>query len=501
MEKVQVKLPGTNYFDLSHDHMTTGKMGDLIPISCIECIPGDRHKIRTEGLVRLAPMTAPPYGTVNIKTESFFVPWRLLWPNFEKYYRNDEVVKPAPPFIKFQSGSVQPDSDENKLARYLGVPPSSTMGLPDLEVCAGPFAAYQLCRNEFYRDQNLQTPINFELVDGDNSANADLYFLGRRAWGRDYFTSGLPFAQKGPQVTIPVGNFQDVPVKVNDNGGTTLDGTPLDVPVDGEEVDEPLIPEDTLYAETSLLDAEATSINTWRKLIKLQEYYERLGRVGSRFIEVLKGFFGVSPTDARLQRPEYVCGSRSSVRISEVLNTTGTPEAPQGNMAGHGIGRVETEAEYYSVQEPGFLITIASVLPDTVYFQGLPRHLVRKGDVLDSFYFPQFAHLGEQPVYNQEVFAWTADADDRLETFNYQPIYAHHRFINSRISGNFQGNLLYWTFAREFADLPGFNADFIEAQPTDRVFAVQDGTDYLWMHWRLHIDSQRPMPIFGTPSI
>lgn len=500
MEKVEVMLPGKNMFDLSHDHITTGKMGDLIPFQVTQCIPGDRHKIRTSAIVRMAPMISPPYGRVRIKTSTFFVPDRILWDNFEEYYRNDQTPKKAPPTMTY--GEIEMTGDTGKHARYMGVPPYPTGGAPaSLVVNALPFAAVQCCYNEYFRDQNLESEVNYKLVDGDNSANAALYQLRRTNWQKDYLTSALPFAQKGPAVSIPVGNFQDVPVKINDDGGSTITATPSNIPVDGEAVTEPLIPENTLYAETSLLDAEATTINTWRRLLRLQEYYERLARVGSRFIEVLKGFFGAAPSDERLQRPEYICGSSSSMRISEVLNTTGTPDAPQGNMAGHGIGTISGDQEWYDVKEPGWLISFIRVLPDTVYFEGLARHLMPAGDVMDSYVWPQFANIGEQPVENQEVFAWTADPEERTETWAYQPIYASHRYQNSRISGDFQDTLKFWTMAREFGALPPFDSEFIKADPTDRIFAVQDGTDTLWMHIEIDLQSLRPLPIFGTPTV
>ena len=229
----------------------------------------------------------------------------------------------------------------------------------------------------------------------------------------------------------------------------------------------------------------------------MQEWLEKNARGGTRYIESILSHFGVKSSDARLQRPEYITGVKSPVIISEVLNTTGEDGGlPQGTMAGHGIAVSSGKSGSYYCEEHGFIIGIMSILPKTAYQQGIPKQFLKK-DTLD-YYFPSFANIGEQEVKNNELFAYTASAED---TFGYVPRYAEYKYMPSRVAGDFRTTLDYWHLGRIFETQPALNQTFIECKPenTTRIFAVEDGTDPLFCHVLNKIQAVRPMPKFGTP--
>jgi hypothetical protein len=319
-----------------------------------------------------------------------------------------------------------------------------------------------------------------------------------RAWEHDYFTSSLPFAQKGAAVDIPIGQIEaNAPLKIYDPSNTTLTGSPSSPTVLSGSANQGNIPPGSLFAETEGLDLGATTINDLRRAFRLQEWLEKNARGGTRYIENILMHFGVKSSDARLQRPEYITGVKTPVVISEVLNTTGEDAGlPQGNMAGHGVAVTTGKVGTYFCEEHGYIIGIMSVMPKTAYQQGVPKTYL-KNDPLD-FFWPSFAHIGEQPVTNNEIFAYTSTAN---ETFGYVPRYAEYKFMPSRVAGDFRTTLDYWHLGRIFNNQPSLNQTFIECTPEqcDRIFAVQSSEDYLYCHVLNKIRAVRPMPKFGTP--
>jgi hypothetical protein len=494
---IKLTKPQKNSFDLSHDVKLSAKMGQLTPILTLECVPGDKFNLGCESLVRFAPMIAPVMHRMDVSMHYFFVPNRIIWQNWEKFITdaNSGIVAP---FIPYNGNETNPYA---RFFDYMGIPTQSTSGT-STNFNALPFAAYQCIYNEYYRDQNLIAPVNYKLTDGTNVSNVDaLLTLRNRAWEHDYFTSALPFAQKGAAVDIPIGLVEgDLPVYLNSSSGTSLNGTPssVNVAAQGGRTD---VPADSLYADTSNAEIEPTTINDLRRAFRLQEWLEKNARGGTRYIESILSHFGVRSSDARLQRPEYITGVKTPVVVSEVLNTTGqTAGLVQGNMAGHGISISSGKSGSYYCEEHGYIIGIMSVMPKTAYQQGIPKTYL-KNDTLD-YYFPSFANIGEQPVQNNELFAYTSDGED---TFGYVPRYAEYKFMPSRVAGEFRNSLKYWHLGRIFATQPSLNSAFVECKPEDttRIFAVPDveeGEDPLYCHVYNKIQAVRPMPKYGTPS-
>jgi hypothetical protein len=504
---VQLIKPKKNVFDLSHDFKFSGDMGNLIPILVNECVPGDNFTISCEAMVRFAPMLAPIMHRVDVSMHYFFVPNRIIWENWQDFVINASVTAPVYPYVAVDSNTT---AAENKFLDYMGVPPYS--GTAPAYVNALPFAAYQCVYNEYYRDQNLVSSVNYQLVDGDNTPNkTSLLNMRKRAWEHDYFTASLPFAQKGNAVDIPIGAIegdaqihlnsaafpgetQPVNADVRPNGGT---GSPLwpslgySTPTPGST--------GQLFAATDGLEVQPGTINDLRRAMRLQEWLEKNARGGTRYTENILMHFGVKSSDARLQRPEYITGIKSPIVISEVLNTTGEASGlPQGNMAGHGIGVTSGKYGKYFCEEHGYIIGIMSVMPKTAYQQGIPRTYLKK-DTLDYFW-PSFANIGEQEVQNQELYAYTSTAED---TWGYVPRYAEYKYMPSRVAGEFRTSLDYWHLGRKFATQPALNQTFIECDPEDtkRIFAVTEGADTLYCHVYNKIKAVRPMPKFGTPML
>lgn len=494
------KIKG-NSFDLSHDVKMSLKFGNLYPTAWCECVPGDRFNCSVESLLRFAPLVSPVMHRMDVSFHYFFVPNRLLWDNWENYITNTKVggVLPAHPVIQMTGAS----PTTGTLSDYLGIPELSGMA-GTVTVNALPFAAYQAIYNEYYRDQNLITEVVTKALDGNNASNGtNLPIMRKRAWEHDYFTSCLPTPQKGASVDIPLG---DVQLKDPWQG---IGANPEFVKTDGSSATTGAISQagadiqaggvgPVAYDPKETLSVEPTTITDLRRAFKLQEWLERAMRGGSRYIEFIRSMFGVHSSDKRLQRPEYITGMKSPVVISEVLNTTGTDDAPQGNMAGHGVSVTSGKYGSYYCEEHGILMCIMSVMPKTAYQQGIPRKFLKVNDPFE-YYFEQFAHIGEQEVKNVEIYTHTTDVV-REETFGYIPRYSEYKFENNRTAGDFRSTLDFWTLTRQFGSAPALNQTFIECVPDTRIFAVEDGTDYLYAHVYHIIKANRKMPFFGSPK-
>jgi len=386
-QKVAMKRPDSNRFDLSHDRKFSFQMGSLVPTNVMEILPGDKVSISVENMLRFVPMIAPVMHKVNVRTDYFFVPTRLLWPEFTKWITGDSDVEA--PFTNLNI------IDPKSIGDYLGLPDGSFGSAPP-RVSPMPLAAYNLIWDEYYRDQNLQATKFTPLVAGNNNYtaayNASPY---KRAWTHDYFTSALPFAQKGDAVQIPLTIQDNIPVEleVNGNPGVFVNAT------DGSQVGNgnvtqtsgptPFLSSVDVNGDPSVYDprgslnvdvqSDATDINTLRRAFRLQEWLERNARGGTRYVENIMAHFGIKSSDARLQRPEYIGGSKKNMIISEVLATAqNTAEnTALGQMGGHGISVGGGNKFSYRAEEHGYIIGIINVQPVTAYQQGLHRSFTR----------------------------------------------------------------------------------------------------------------------------
>lgn len=514
---VQLQDTKSNVFDLSYEHKLSGNMGDLIPVCVMETIPGDKFHISTETLVRLAPMISPVMHRIGCTIDYFFVPNRILWDGWEDFITPTDLSgAPMAPYFDIYHSTTTNINTWTPLCDYMGIPepPAAADPAPYERVNALPFAAYQKIWWEYYRDQNLQfwpgTAADDmpPLVDGDNNAsNLGYLILKNRAWQHDYFTSALPFAQAGADVQIPLADIelkddwaQGNPFPTFQTGAGVDGGSGQlnQVAGAGGNINSSGSPSGPLaYNPQGTLGIGQTSINDLRRANKLQEWLERLALGGKRYKETIKAFFNVDTGDARLQRPELIFRQKSPIVIGEVLNTTGTTDAPQGEMAGHGMAYANGQRGSYFCKEHGYIIGLLNVQPDTAYQQGIPKHFSKYQDAL-QYAFPQFAHIGEQEIQNRELYAYQSQAIGDA-TFGYIPRYAEYKFNNNMVSGDFRDNLDYWHMGRKFTSLPTLNETFISAEPTHRIFAVDDPDVHkLYIQHYNNVKAVRKLPVYGT---
>lgn len=509
-----VRKPKGNLFDLSHERKFSFNMGQLVPMFVQDVVPGDRFKVQSEVLLRLAPMLAPVMHRVNVFVHFFFVPNRLVWDNWEDFITGgaDGTANPVFPNYRITNANKQLFA-RGTLADYLGIPdPSSFMvhesGVP---VSKLPFRAYQLIYNEYYRDPNLDAEVVISKSDGHVS-EGQILTLRSRCWEKDYFTSALPWSQRGGDVNLPVtGEINFVPYyKTPATAMLTAGGVPAQGDIQltsGGVLDSSGNPInlETVIAEDYDLTNVGITINDVRTSIKLQEWLEKNARGGGRYIEQILSHFGVKSSDARLQRPEYLGGGKSPVVISEVLASaeTGTT-VDVGDMYGHGISVGNTNSFNKFFEEHGYILGIISVLPRTAYQQGLDRHFT-KFDKFD-YYFPEFANLGEQEVKNKEIYLDYSKTEDPEDTFGYQSRYAEYKYKSDSVHGDFKTSLAYWHLGRIFSAPPRLNSSFVHLSDSDsgvhRIHTVTTPTIHkLYCQLYNNVKAIRPMPKFGIPIL
>lgn len=529
---IRIWKPKRNPFNMTHEVKMSLDFGNLTPFGCFEVVPDDTWKMSSEVFLRFAPLIAPVMHRVNVFTHFFFVPNRIVNKNWDEFITGgtNGVDAPPVPSVSISFISSQPDlvalTQPGTLWDYLGLPPVVENGAypTDLTVSLIPFLSFLKIYDEYYRDENLEDPLfTDDLLElGENVESigvlTKLFTMRVRAWEKDYFTSSLPWTQKGPDVQLPVGEMAPVVLqnlRGSNPGLKTGDGQPA-VNVDlqtsslGNLSTATNLSGKALYIDpqgslaADLSQASGTTVNELRRAVKIQEFYEKDARGGTRLIETLFSHFGVKSDDARLQRPEFLGGGKNPVAVSEVLQTSeSTQNSPQASMAGHALsyGRNNSFKRYF--KEHGYIIAIMSVMPRTAYQQGIPRHFLRK-DRFD-YYWPSFARLGEQAVYNAELYM---DSAKPLDTFGYQSRYAEYKYIPSSVHGEFRSSLDFWHMGRIFPNEPKLNSIFIHfngSETTDRSFAVEgtedQPTEKLYCQILNRVKAVRPMPKYGTPML
>jgi len=532
---VELVKPRQSMFDLGHYKRMSTRMGRLTPCFIAEAIPSDYFRGSSEILVRLAPLLAPIYDNIELYVHFFFVPNRLLWEEWEEFITGgrlgvgvDPVTAPIPPFYAMD-GLLENGPAlvaESSLLDYLGVPiiedlpgytnPASYAGI---YLDALPALAYQKCFMDYYRDRNFVPDdfLEFPVPSGEITGSYDFLAIRTRSYQHDYFTSALPFTQRGEEVLMPLAgtgsvSYLDRTLMLDEDGvtpmtagalsATSLVGGDTGIGTAGSG------PGQVINIDQVMLDSSAVSINDFRSAYALQVWLERNAIGGSRYNESTLAHFGVRPQDSRLQRAEYIGGGRIPVKISEIVSTAysndGTDTIPLANLAGHGITYGNTNRFNYFCAEHGFIIGIASFMNTPSYHQGMPR-MFRRRTFLD-YPWPTFAKLGEQQVDKAELFAsavnLTENGDGQLPLFGYQSRYADWKSIMPTNHGAFHSTLLYWTLTREFASSPELGETFVrfDSATQDRIFAVQGDEDNFWLMVHNQCTVKRALPYFGTPN-
>lgn len=585
---VPISKPKRNLFNLSYSNRFSCKLGQLVPIFCKPVVPGDTFKVSSEIFIRTAPLVSPMFQEMKVYVHYFYVPNRLIMDKWEQFISPHATLQePNPTELILPHIDMRPDFGTTRndllpeqlfatgeLLDFLGYNRTDY----HKKVSLLPINAYNLIYQQYYRDQNLgkastiDDPVilneaRYYPVDwtDENASYTNLtgesltsYFkLRQKAWKKDYFTSALPFTQRGADVRIPLyGNgdlsakdtqglevetlyraTQNVPqpsaigveyrmgqdwvntipvLNRNSDGSFSISSNRLqtqnDVKISGSENEFATFANIAKHLTLDLEQVNAATINEFRRALALQKYFETSARVGGRYKEFVLGHFGVNVPDGRLQRAEYLGGGMQVLNIGEVVQTSSTISTeqdtyPLGQMAGRGIAYGNQNKFKHTFVEHGYILGIMSIQPDAAYYQGIQKDL-QKLDRLD-FYTPEFAQIGEQPIAVSELYVNGLTEEQMNETFGYTPRYAEYKFSLNEIHGEFKNTLDTWHMARKFDAKPTLSKEFIEINEYEdglnRVFAVQ-GTaekpiEHFYCFVKNNVKALRPMPVYGVPSL
>lgn len=523
-------------------------MGALVPVVCKETIPGDTFKAATELLIKFAPLKAPVMHRMRAYVDYFFVP------NFQLTNVFDDFINPAVntpsnpvalPVFKPKEAADNSLLELSSLADYLDLPVQQSAwkaSSKSRSLSVLPFMAYQHVYNTYYRDQTLQPidgvdPTDTDLyLEGDQDVQGNIYPEGASpdltqyknlfklrysAWKKDYFTSALPTPQAGPDVEIPF-----VPGEIV-SGGNPLVFTSEDAEFDPAQPSLRLLVDEEDYTTASLINStvatpsvgpvleyasgleispvagQGLTVNNFRQLFAIQHFKELYARGGKRYPEVTYNFFGVPLPDLYVDRPAYLGGMYQDVSVGEVLQTSQSTSGDFGSAQGYRAGVAslygQSKSFRYMCRMHGFIIGLLRVLPEATYMQGIERMWTR--DSVYDYAWPQFANIGEQEIYNREIYVDGTDDDDKV--FGYAPRYAEYKDSCSHVNGDFRTSLKYWHFGRNFETRPLLNETFIKAdQISTDPFNVTDPTvDKLYVHMYLKATVRRALPFYGTPGL
>lgn len=547
-DSVQVKTPNKNVFNLSHDVKATYNFDKIYPFLCQQVYPGDTFNCRAEVFMRAMPMLAPVLHNVDLHVIFAFIPHRLTFnENRKKDWKTfitggedglAEVTLPYSTYVDI--AAVDPSLvHHGSLLDHMGFPsiaPNETVQTDRrLRFSTLPFRAYQLFWNEYGRNQNVQNEVEFSYDEGpeDAASIAKIFRFRKKCWEKDYFTSCLPWAQRGEAVKLPIGGTPTITgnasVKVTDarivggalshglvqmnHASTTNYGAVGIVDSSASNVGSPVQLEGTASLQSATIrftGLEVGTINDFRYCLRLQQWLENNARCGSRYIEQLFSHFGVVSSDARLQRPEILGGGKIPLLFTDVEQTTkgnGEEANVLGNLGGKGTlyGKTDGFKKYF--EEHGTLLGMLAIIPRTSYSQGVPR----QWQLMDKteFYFPEFANLGEQAVLKSELYYDPATHEDvnapSNGVFGYQGRFTELRYIPSTFHGEMRSDLAYWHFGRIFDSMPALNSGFVEAGTVARVWAIDsvaDGDlDPFVAQIHLDIKAVRPLPKYATPTL
>lgn len=536
---VLVKSPKYNVFNLSHTTRFTCNFSTLIPTLCQEVLPGETWSISTQGFVRLLPLATPFMHHVDVKYWFFYVPNRLLWNHWRDFITygvngpTDTKLSPlhAKPYCDMTKLNLPNDEhhrliEDGSLADFLGFPTvpkghdwskdSSTYGVMKVDIM--PFVAYQLIYNEYFINRNVQSNFD-ELIDGIRNMDGQLspqryswiFHLRTVNWNLDYYTSCLPFVQRGTAAPIPLDanvendvNYLPVSEVVSNNPDGNLsvqgDGNLHVSNSDTSQDSEASI--HNIDNISSRLTGVTATVNDLRFATRLQAWMEKSARVGSRYIEQIKAHFGVTSSDARQQRPELLGGGSYPIMISDVEQTSESSTTPQATLAGKGTAFGVTKGFKKHFEEHGFIIGIMTLSPRATYKNAFPRQFMRFNPM--DYYFPEFQHLGEQKVTKREVSPdLTNNGHYNDETFGYQQRFAEYRYIPSTVHGGFKNgkDLSKWIMARNLGKV-ALNSDFVQQQVDYNNFAdVTYNSDHCLVELYHDIKASRPLDVYATPTL
>lgn len=523
-------------YDMGHDHITTCDMGKIIPLLNEEVLPGDKWSIKPNIMVRLRPMIYPIHATIKVRTNSFYVPHRILWDDWDEWITEDLDEAIIPPHMN------DVEITESSLGHYMGLPIDSLS--PDL-VLPYKVAGYYLIYDEYYRAQDIIAEKSAKVSAGQNDDYQDLIDASplRCAWDHDVFTSCLLWAQKGDPITLPLLKNDTAPVTFKEavGGGiiTQKDFDGADITNDGQRIvgrdledvlggtvgvqmrdfstgidhDASLLTGtagvNPFYVDPQVyevaINAEAATVAALRTAFALQTHAERKARSGTRYPEWLKVFWNIQSDDARFQRPEYLGSTTQYITIGEVLSQTQTldsmdvPTTPVGDYAGHGISVSGNSRINYFAKEHGTIYTLLTIVPETLYSQGIHKSWTR----LDQYdhALSDFAHIGEEPVLIKEIYTLGMTPADKNEIFGYNQRFISYKHLHSKVTGEMDVSLQFAHMSRYFTAKPQLTEQFIECNPPTDMFAVTSGAHTCRVHCAFQITCSRQLPRVGIPKL